>query len=83
MKGRDLITYILNNHLEDVDMFDGTGFLGFPTVDETAIKFRVGPATVRAWIARGYLKGVMFNGTMYILPNCVYEFEKIMEKYNA
>lgn len=83
MTGRDLITYILNNHLEDVDLFDGLAFLGFPSVNDVAVIYNVGPATVRTWIALGYLKAIVFNGCEYIVPSSIEKLDKVLEIYHA
>ena len=58
MKGRDLILYILANGLEDEPVFENGRLLGFMTLDEAALKFEVGAATVRVWINEGMLYGI-------------------------
>ena len=61
MTGRDLIIYILNHNLEDVDIFKDGKFVGFITEDEAAVKLNVGVATIRAWVSIGMLYGVKIN----------------------
>ena len=66
MSGRELIIYILKNGLEDEQVIVDGKFLGFLTLQEAAVKFDVGVETVRAWIARGLIEFVYFDGNMYI-----------------
>lgn len=66
MTGRDLILYILNNHLEDKPVFENGRFVGFSTVVETAERMDVGVATVCAWLTQGKLEGVFIKEGCYI-----------------
>lgn len=66
MTGRELIVYILKNELEDEPVFKDGKFIGFITENEAAEKLCVGTATVRAWIAQGYIDAVQINDTFYI-----------------
>lgn len=66
MKGRDLILYILANGLEDEPVFEDGKLLGFMTLDEAALKFEVGAATVRVWINEGMLYGIKIGEEIYI-----------------
>lgn len=69
MLGRDLIIYILQNGLEDKDIFaDGT-FLDLMTVRETAAKFGVGNFTVLVWYHKGYIRGVTIGDSVYIFKD--------------
>ena len=66
MLGRELIIYILQNGLEDKDVFaDGT-FLDLMTVKETAAKFGVGVFTVLVWYHEGYIRGITIGDSVYI-----------------
>ena len=69
LTGRELIIYILENHLEDEPVFDDGLFLGFMNEMEAAVKFEVGTATIRVWYERGLLKGVKLGDTLYIPVN--------------
>lgn len=69
MTGRELIIYILENHLEDVPIIDNGQFVGFMTIEETAVLFDVGEHTVRAWLAMGLLRHVKIGDTFYIPKN--------------
>lgn len=66
MKGRDLILYILANGLEDEPVFENGRLLGFMTLDEAAVKFEVGAATIRVWINEGMLYGIKIGEEIYI-----------------
>lgn len=69
MLGRDLIIYILQNGLEDRDVFaDGT-FLDLMTVKETAAKFGVGVYTVLVWYHEGYIRGITIGDSVYIFKD--------------
>lgn len=70
MTGRDLIIYILENNMEDKNIFEimlSTNNL--LNVNKAAEKFNVGTATINAWITNGYLKAVIVNGEKYILSD--------------
>lgn len=66
MTGRDLILYILQNHLEDTPIFENGKIIGFMTVGEAAEKFKVGTETIRLWVRLGYMYGVDVHGDLYI-----------------
>lgn len=66
MTGRDLILYILANGLEDKPVFEDGRLIGFMTLDEAAVKFEVGAATVRVWINEGMLHGIKIGEEIYI-----------------
>lgn len=66
MKGRDLILYILANGLENEPVFENGRLLGFMTLDEAAVKFEVGTATVRVWVNEGMLYGIKIGTEIYI-----------------
>ena len=70
MKGRDLILYILMNHLENEDVIDENGvMMGFMTIEDAAIKYNVGVATVRAWINEGVLEGIKLTDFILVPAN--------------
>lgn len=69
MTGRDLIIYILQNGLEDEEVFKDDKILGFMTVMEAAVKFNVGISTVRAWIHTEQLEGIRIGNEIYIPAN--------------
>ena len=75
MTGRDLIIYILENHLEDKKVFEDGELLGFITVIEAAEKMSVGVATILTWLNQGRLKGVTIGDLILIPAN----FESPME----
>lgn len=69
MTGRDLIIYILENHLEDEPVIQGNKILGFLTLDEAAVKFEVGSTTVRVWYQLGLIDGFDIGGNVFVLKN--------------
>lgn len=66
MTGRDLIIYILQNHLEDTEILTDSNHM-FLTVEEAAVKYGTGIATVKAMIAQNVLKGMKIVETYLIL----------------
>lgn len=52
MTGRDLIVYILANHLEDEPIFKDGKFIGTLGIEEAAAKLDAGNATLLAHVAR-------------------------------
>lgn len=69
MTYRDLMLYILANHLEDEEVFKDGNIVGFMTAIEAAAKFEVGPATVKLWIERGNLPTIKLGNIVYIPEN--------------
>ena len=69
MTGRELILYIIENNLENEPIFKDGKFIGFMTDMEAAVKFGVGPGTIRAWVHNGYVHGVRIGNTIYIPAN--------------
>ena len=61
MTGRELIIYILDNKLED------TRLLGLLTVEEAAVKYGVGTATIKGWYDIGLIKGIKVGDKLFIL----------------
>lgn len=71
MTGRELVLYILENHLEDKLVFEDGNFIGFVTISEAAARLDVGVATVRVWISQGKLEGERIGDEIYIPANLV------------
>lgn len=67
MTGRDLIIYILQNHLEDTEILTDSNRM-FLTVEEAAVKYGTGVATIKALVDRNVLKGMKI-GDAYIVLN--------------
>lgn len=76
MTGRDLIIYILENHLEDKPILNNEKPIGFMTVKEAATKFDVGLETIKVWYNLGVIPGVNINDVLYIPYNAVKKEEK-------
>lgn len=73
MTGRELIVFILENHLEDKPITD-LGTL-FETADQVALRFGVGTATVNTWFKLGKIKGIAIGESVYIFKNAIPEKE--------
>ena len=69
MTGRELIIYILENKLEDEQVFKDGKLIGFTTEEETAVAFGVGLATIRAWIKNGMIQRIKIGNMIYIPKN--------------
>lgn len=71
MTGRELIMYILENHLEDEPVFQNGTFIGYMPDIKFAETLGVGLASVHTWVSLGYVKDVITIGdTIYIPINC-------------
>lgn len=66
MNGRELILYILANGLENEPVYENGKLLGFMTIEEAAVKFEVGTATVKVWINEGMLYGIKIGEQIFI-----------------
>lgn len=69
MTGRELMIYILENGLEDTDIFSEGFSPLFITPEEAAIKWGCGPATIKAMINMKKVKGAKHNSEYYVLAN--------------
>ena len=67
MTGRDLIMYILENHLEDEELFKDGKIPGLMTYEEAAVKFGVGKETISAWTQLEYIHHIKLKEGSYIL----------------
>lgn len=66
MSGRELIVYILQNHLEDEPMVKDGKILGLLTAEEAAIKANVGIATIYIWERLNWIEGAVIGDKLYI-----------------
>lgn len=71
MTGREIILFILENHLEDVKVE------GWLTPIEVAEKFGVGLATVKVWIKNDQIEHIRILEQVYISDNV---HPKVQEK---
>ena len=69
MTGREFILYILENGLENEDVFKNGKPIGFLTVPEVAAKLNVGVSTVNAWISLEKISYVTIGNVVYIPAN--------------
>ena len=75
MTGRELIIYILENHLEDEDVFKDGKIPGLLTYKEAAVKFGVGVFTIKAWVDCGCLKEIEIYNNKFIPANAELNIE--------
>lgn len=68
MTGRELIMYILENHLEDEPVFRNGMFVGYVPDVKFAEMLGVGVATVRTWIMIGRIKDAIMIGDVMFVP---------------
>lgn len=68
MTGRELIMYILENHLEDEPVFSDGTFIGFVSDLKFAEMLGVGLATVHVWNAMGCIEGAITIGNNLHIP---------------
>lgn len=70
MTGRELIIYILQNNLEDEVVIDTE------SVEEVALYYGVGIATVKAWYEMGQIDGIKVNDTLHLFRTPRIPFNK-------
>ena len=68
MTGRELIVYIMQNHLEDEPIYKNGTFIGLLTVHQAAVKMGVGPATITALVESGNLNAVKLYENLLLIP---------------
>ena len=66
MTGRELIIYILENNLEDEEIFKDGKPIGFMTDAEAAVKLQTGVRTIQVMYEMGKLNGVKIGDKIYI-----------------
>lgn len=76
MTGRELIVYILENHLEDQLICADGKIVGFLTLEEAAEKFDVGTETVKLWYTLDQIDGARIGNAVYILANAEPRFKE-------
>lgn len=73
MTGREIIIYILENSLENVEMIPKEDLieltLSLIPIEEVASMTNLGEASVRTWADTGYLDTVVKNGKTYVVRN--------------
>lgn len=69
MTGRELIIYILENNLEDQEVFANGELLGFMSIEMAALKFNVGTSTIKTWIDLKIIPGISIGNKIYIPAN--------------
>lgn len=67
MTGRELIVYILENHLEDEEIVQDGKYIGFKSLTEVAEETGVGVETVRIWCVLKQIPYTIIGGA-YCIP---------------
>ena len=67
MTGKELIIYILQNNLEDEQVFKDGKFIGFLTIEEAAIKMNVGISTIVTLLDQGKLNGIKIGKFLHFV----------------
>ena len=75
MTGRDLIIYILENGLEDKEVFDGDKILGFETLYGLAEKKDTGVETIFALCKMHDVPTVLINNKVCIPVFAIEQFQ--------
>lgn len=65
MNGRDLIVYIMQNHLEDEEVLKDGRVMGLVSDMELAVKFHTGVESVRTLMSMTHTPSVKIDNTMY------------------
>ena len=71
MTGKELIRYIIDNDLEQDQVFQNGKFIGFITREEAAQKFNVGVATISVWYQFGAIDGFVLGDRLFIAANSI------------
>ena len=76
MTGRELILYILENHLEDEPVCKDGTFIGFIPISDAAAKIEAGPATILALVKQNQLDYVVIGGRHFVSDIDITKLEK-------
>lgn len=71
MTGRELILYILQNNLENEDVFRDDRFMLLKTLGEVAEECGVGKETVHIWAKLNMIPSAFIGETLYIPANYI------------
>lgn len=69
MTGKELIIYILENNLENEDIFKDGKFIGFKSLAEVAEETGVGTETVRIWCLLNMIPYITINDCYLVQGN--------------
>lgn len=79
MTGRELMIYILENNLEDEEVFEDGKFIGYISFGEAAVDLDVGLATIGTLVRIDGIENIRVNGETY-LPFYYKKFIKGVER---
>lgn len=80
MTGKELIVYILQNNLENEEVFKNGKLLGYVTIPQAAVGMGIGEAAVRALINLGAVSHVKIDDVEYVSAVDIQEYKSIDEK---
>lgn len=79
MTGKELIIYIVENNLENEEVFKDGVFIGFMSEIEAAARYGVGVHTILAWAELGWLDYVKIGDKLYFKRHMNKTKEKVNE----
>ena len=80
MTGRDIILYILENHLEDEPFFSNDSVIGLVNTYYAAAKIGVGPETINAWFDLKVVPKIQIGQTSFMTVKDLEKMEKRRKK---
>ena len=80
MTGRDVILYILENHLEDELFFNNDSVIGLFNIYQAAVRMNVGPETIKTWFELKVVPKIQIGQTSFITVKDLEELEKRRKK---
>lgn len=80
MTGKELIVYILQNNLENEEVFKDGNILGYVPVPKAAVEMGMGEAAVRALISLGAVSRIKINDVEYVSAVDIQEYKYVDEK---
>lgn len=67
MTGRELIIYILENGLEDKELFSQNLTPLFISAEQAAVRWKCGTATVKSMVDMGKVKGAKIGDAYFVI----------------
>jgi predicted transcriptional regulator len=78
MTCRELIIYILENRLENEEVFANGKLIGFMTADEIAVMCNTGSGTIEAFADLFNIPSITINNTVYYPANTVQRYKVLV-----
>ena len=74
MTGREIMLYILEHDLYDVNVFEDLRYLGLYTIEQAAVKLETGVESIKSLCMLNLIETKVISGTTYI---CIKEWQKL------